>query len=409
MDRDRIARIQEALREEGLLAWLLFDFHGVNPIARSVLGMTDGPTAPKTTRRWFYLIPARGEPEKVVHRLEPHSLDHLPGAARIYLTWQDLDRSLADTVGRLVASAAGSSSGGAGIAMEYSPLARLPYVSRVDGGTIELVRATKATIVSSADLAQRFGGVLPPEAREDHRRTGILVHGIIQSALERARESVRSGGRLTEVALQRWILERLAGVGLVSSDPPTVAVNAHSGDPHFTPAPEHDLPIGRGDFLLIDAWAKAARPGAVYADYTQVAFLGPSAPERHREVFAAVRDARDAAIDSVRGALRQGHAIRGCDVDDAARAVIRERGFAERFVHRTGHSIGTEVHANGVHLDNLETRDERRLIDGTLVSVEPGIYLDDFGVRSEVNLLIDGGEAAVTTEPIQRELPALLP
>jgi Xaa-Pro aminopeptidase len=408
MDPDRIARIQEAVREEGLLGWLLFDFHGVNPIARSVLDMAEGPTAPKTTRRWFYLVPARGEPEKVVHRLEPRSLDHLPGAARIYLTWQELDRALADVIARLLASVAGSGAA-AGIAMEYSPLARLPYVSRVDAGTVEQVRATGVEVVSSAGLAQRFGGALPPDAREDHRRTGTTLHGIIQSALESAKESARSGARLTEVSLQRWIQEQFAAAGLISSDPPTVAVNAHSGDPHFTPAPDHDAPIGRGDFLLIDAWAKCARPGAVYADYTQVAFLGPSAPERHREVFAAVRDARDAAIASVRDALREGRPIRGCDVDDAARAVVRERGFGERFVHRTGHSIGTEVHANGVHLDNLETRDERRLIEGTLVSVEPGIYLDDFGVRSEVNLLIDGGEAIVTTQPIQRELPALLP
>ncbi|TMQ63169.1 MAG: M24 family metallopeptidase [Candidatus Eisenbacteria bacterium] len=408
MDRDRIARIQEALREEGLLGWLLFDFHGVNPIARSVLEMADGPTAPKTTRRWFYLVPARGEPQRVVHRLEPRSLDHLPGESRIYLTWQELDRALADVIGRLLASGS-SGPAGAKIAMEYSPLARLPYVSRVDAGTVELVRGAGAEVVSSADLAQRFGGVLPPAAREDHRRTGAILHGVIQGALERARELARSGARLTEVSLQAWIQERFAEAGLVSSDPPTVAVNAHSGDPHFTPAPDHDAPIVPGDFILIDAWAKAARAGAVYADYTQVAFLGPSAPERHREVFAAVRDARDAAIAAVGDALRAGRAIRGCDVDDAARGVIRERGFGERFVHRTGHSIGTEVHANGVHLDNLETRDERRLIEGTLVSVEPGVYLDDFGVRSEVNLLIDGGEAIVTTQPIQRELPALLP
>ena len=408
MDRDRIARIQEALREEGLLGWLLFDFHGVNPIARSVLEMADGPTAPKTTRRWFYLVPARGEPQRVVHRLEPRSLDHLPGESRIYLTWQELDRALADVIGRLLASGS-SGPAGAKIAMEYSPLARLPYVSRVDAGTVELVRGAGAEVVSSADLAQRFGGVLPPAAREDHRRTGAILHGVIQGALERARELARSGARLTEVSLQAWIQERFAEAGLVSSDPPTVAVNAHSGDPHFTPAPDHDTPIVPGDFILIDAWAKAARAGAVYADYTQVAFLGPSAPERHREVFAAVRDARDAAIAAVGDALRAGRAIRGCDVDDAARGVIRERGFGERFVHRTGHSIGTEVHANGVHLDNLETRDERRLIEGTLVSVEPGVYLDDFGVRSEVNLLIDGGEAIVTTQPIQRELPALLP
>ena len=212
MDRDRIARIQEALREEGLLGWLLFDFHGVNPIARSVLEMADGPTAPKTTRRWFYLVPARGEPQRVVHRLEPRSLDHLPGESRIYLTWQELDRALADVIGRLLASGS-SGPAGAKIAMEYSPLARLPYVSRVDAGTVELVRGAGAEVVSSADLAQRFGGVLPPAAREDHRRTGAILHGVIQGALERARELARSGARLTEVSLQAWIQERFAEAG----------------------------------------------------------------------------------------------------------------------------------------------------------------------------------------------------
>ncbi len=406
---DRIGRIQDAVREAKLAGWLLFDFHGSNPIARTVLGLVDGPEAPKTTRRWFYLVPARGVPQKIVHRLEPHALDHLPGDAHVYLTWQELERTVAKIVGGLRETAGSATGGVAAVAMEYSPLARLPYVSRVDGGTIELVKRSGVHLVSSADLAQRFGGALEPAAREDHRRTGKALMEIIQGAFVLARDAVRDGAPLTEVVLQRWALERFAAAGLVSADPPTIAVNAHSGDPHFTTTPQLDRAIGTGDFLLIDAWAKAARPGAVYADYTQVAFLGPSAPERHRVVFEAVRDARDAAIARVRDALRAGQPVRGCDVDDAAREVIRARGYADRFVHRTGHSIGEEVHSNGVHLDNLETRDERRLIEGTLVSVEPGIYLEDFGVRSEVNLLIDGGEAVVTTDPIQREILALLP
>jgi Xaa-Pro aminopeptidase len=415
---DRVERIQEALREENLAGWLLFDFHGTNPIARAVLGMAEGPAAPKTTRRWFYLVPARGTPRKIVHRLEPRSLDHLPGETHVYLTWQELERSVAEALGRLRDAAdvgtpgAGRATADAGdpaIAMEYSPLARLPYVSRVDAGTIDLVRQSGVRLVSSADLAQRFGGALEPAARADHRRTGALLMGIIQGAFRRAREAAHSRQAMTETALQKWILEQLHGAGLVASDPPTVAVDVHSGDPHFTTTVGHDLPIAKGAFLLIDAWAKANRPGAVYADYTQVAFLGTAAPERHRAVFDAVRDARDAAIERVRDGLRSGRPIRGCDVDDAARDVIRSRGHAERFVHRTGHSIGEEVHANGVHLDNLETRDERRLIEGTLVSVEPGIYLDEFGVRTEVNLLIDGGEAVVTSDPIQREILALLP
>ena len=405
----RIERIQEALREDGVAGWLLFDFHGSNPIARSVLGMAHAPNAAKTTRRWFYYVPARGEPRKLVHRIEPRALDHLPGESAVYLTWEELDRELASLVHRAV-SGHGSAGGFApAIAMEYSPEARLPYVSKVDAGTVELVRAAGAQVVTSADLAQRFDGVLDPDARRDHRRTGALLEGIITAAFERARDAARAApGSLTEVGLQRFLLERFDAAGLVSTDPPAVAVNAHSGDPHFSTSPDTDVPIRPGDFLLIDAWAKKKAPGSIYADYTHVASLSASAPERQRAVFAVVRDARDAAIERVRRELAARRTIRGCDVDDTAREVVRARGFGDRFLHRLGHSIGEEVHANGVHLDNLETRDERRLLEGTLVSVEPGIYLEEFGVRSEVNLLIDGGLAVVTPESVQRELPALL-
>jgi len=398
---DRVRRIQEALREDGVPAWLLFDFHGSNPISRKVVGMASGPDGPKTTRRWFYLVPAQGEPVKIVHRIEPRSLDHVPGDALVYLRWQELRDALAQAIGRVPGP-------NRAVAMEYSPDAALPYLSRVDAGTVEMVRAAGASVLSSADLAQRFDGTLSPEAREDHRGTGLVLNGIMAAAFARVRDRVRAGAPLTEVSLQAWILERFQADGLVADDPPAVAVNDHAGDPHFTTRAEHDRPLKRGDLLMIDAWGKRTAPGAVYADYTQVAMIDSSIPSKQAEVFAAVRDARDAAIDAVRRALRAGQAIRGCDVDDATRGVIQARGYGDRFLHRTGHSIGEEVHANGVHLDNLETRDERRLIDGTLVSVEPGIYLPEFGIRSEVNLLIDKGEAVVTAEPFQRELPALL-
>jgi len=398
---DRVRRIQEALREDGVPAWLLFDFHGSNPISRKVVGMASGPDGPKTTRRWFYLVPAQGEPVKIVHRIEPRSLDHVPGDALVYLRWQELRDALAQAIGRVPGP-------NRAVAMEYSPDAALPYLSRVDAGTVEMVRAAGASVLSSADLAQRFDGTLSPEAREDHRRTGLVLNGIMAAAFARVRDRVRAGAPLTEVSLQAWILERFQADGLVADDPPAVAVNDHAGDPHFTTRAEHDRPLKRGDLLMIDAWGKRTAPGAVYADYTQVAMIDSSIPSKQAEVFAAVRDARDAAIDAVRRALRAGQAIRGCDVDDATRGVIQARGYGDRFLHRTGHSIGEEVHANGVHLDNLETRDERRLIDGTLVSVEPGIYLPEFGIRSEVNLLIDKGAAIVTAEPFQRELPALL-
>ena len=405
---DRVERIQEALREDGLAGWLLFDFHGSNPIARSVLGLASAPNAAKTTRRWFYFVPARGAPRKLVHRIEPRVLDHLPGESSVYLAWEELDRELADLVRHAVSGHATAGGFAPAIAMEYSPEARLPYVSKVDAGTVELVRGAGAQVVTSADLAQRFDGVLDPEARRDHLRTGALLDGIIRAAFDRARDAARSpAGSLTEVGLQRFLLERFDAEGLVSSDPPTVAVNAHSGDPHFTTAAGTDVPIRTGDFLLIDAWAKRNTPGAIYADYTQVASVSAAAPDRQRAVFEVVRDARDAAIDRVRRALAASTTIRGCDVDDAARDVVRARGYGERFLHRLGHSIGEEVHANGVHLDNLETRDERRLLEGTLVSVEPGVYLEEFGVRTEVDLLIDGG-TAVVTGATQRELPALL-
>ncbi|HEX7077955.1 MAG TPA: M24 family metallopeptidase [Candidatus Eisenbacteria bacterium] len=413
MPSDRIARIQEALREDGLAGWLLFDFHGSNPIARSVLGMAAAPNAAKTTRRWFYLVPARGEPWKIVQRIEPRVLDHLPGSPRTYTTWQDLDAALAALVHDVVATHGTTGGWAPALAMEYSPSARLPYVSKVDAGTVELVRAAGAQVVSSADLAQRFDGVLAPDARRDHVATGRVLHGILAAAFARTRDLVLAAKRSrapepTEVSLQRFLLEAFDAEGLVSSDPPAVAVNEHSGDPHFSTDPGDDRPIREGDLLLVDAWAKRNAKGAIYADYTQVAHVGASVPDRRREVFEAARDARDAAVRLVRGAFEARRPVRGCDVDDAARAVIQGRGYGERFVHRLGHSIGEEVHANGVHLDNLETCDERRLLDGTLVSVEPGVYLEEFGVRTEVNLLIDGGEVVVTTEPIQRELPALL-
>lgn len=403
----RVAAIQAALVEEGFDAWLLYDFHGSNPISPAALGFDRLPLRGKTSRRWFYLIPARGTPRRIVHRIEPRALDPFPGETTVYLAWDELDRAIAEAVAEAAASA-GSAPGVPSIAMEVSPRARLPYVSRVDAGTVELVRAAGAEVVSSANLAQRFGGVLAPAARRDHIATGRTLQGIFEGAFAQVREAVRRGAPLTETSLQRWILERFDAEGMTATDPPTVAVNAHAGDPHFTTSPATDVPIRDGDFLLVDAWCRAKRPGAIYADYTQVAFVGAAVPDRHREIFDIVRDARDAAVAFVERGLANGTPLRGCDVDDAARAVIRARGYADRFLHRTGHSIGEEVHANGVHLDNLETHDDRRLLDGTLVSIEPGVYLEDFGVRTEVNLLIDGGRAIVTTEPIQRVLPALL-
>ncbi len=304
--------MQAAIAEQGLSGWLLYDFHGSNPVARGVLGFQALDPPPKTTRRWFYWVPAAGEPVKLVHRLEPHALDHLPGRTSVYLTWEELERDLNGLVGAAKR-----------IAMEVSPRARLPYVSRVDGGTLELVRAAGVEVVTSADLAQRFEGTLDAEARVIHRTTGTLLHGIMGGAFDWAREGARRGTPRTEMEVQRWILERFDEAELHASDPPTVALNEHSADAHFSNTPALDRPIRAGDFLLIDAWAKRKGPGTVYADYTQVAFLGGPAPDAHRAAFDAVREARDKAIAYVREELRSGS---GSGRADGATASSTGRG-----------------------------------------------------------------------------------
>ncbi len=383
MDLDRI---QEALRREKLDGWLFFDHHERDPLAYAVLGFR--PTR-HVTRRWYYLVPAHGEPRGLVHRVEAHVLDTLPGDKLTYSSWQEQHAQLATLL-----------SGAKRIAMQYSPRCAVPYVAMVDAGTVELIRELGPEVASSAELVQEFQACLSEAQFESHKQAGVLVDRIRAGAFRFIAERLPHG--IDELAVKLWVREQFAAAGLITDSGPIVGVNAHAGDPHYEPLPETTVAIHPGDLVLLDMWARFDQPGAAYYDITWTGVCG-TPPDRIRNVFEIVRDARDAAVAKVADAVAAGRDIRGFEVDDAARALITERGFGDRFVHRTGHSIGEEVHGTGANMDNLETHDDRRILPGALFSVEPGIYLDDFGIRSEVNVFVQPGRAVVTGE-IQRTL-----
>lgn len=379
----KVAEIQEQLREANLDGWLFFDHHLRDPLAYRILGLT----RTHVTRRWYYFIPARGEARGLVHRIESHTLDEAPGEKYSYSTWQEQ----ANGIQRLLGPARR-------IAMQYSPHCAIPYISLVDGGTIELVRAAGAEIVSSAELVQYFEARLDAVGRESHFEAGRRVDPIRKQAFELIREKVRSGQATSEMEIHDFIRKRFKEEGLVTDSGPIVGVNAHSGDPHYEPTAELSLPIRKGDFVLLDMWAKLDQAASVFYDITWTGFCGPEPPEKIREVFEIVRQARNAAIFAVQSAVNARKPIRGFEVDDAARHYIAECGYAERFVHRTGHSIGQEIHGAGANMDNFETHDDRRIVPGLCFSIEPGIYLEEFGVRSEIDMFVDETSASVTGE-----------
>lgn len=388
MQRQRLQDIQEALTREGVDGWLFCDFRGSDPLASRILGLDPGQIS---TRRWYYYIPAHGAPAGIVSSVEPRRLDVLPGEKRVFLSWQQLHAALADTL-----------RGVRTLAMQYSPGNAIPYVSRVDAGTVELVRQLGIEVVSSADLVQRFEAVWSAEQWQSHLRAATGVRETVDETFA----YIRQHTPVSEYDAQQFILRQFAARGLVTNHPPIVAINAHSADPHFEPTPDSGL-IRPGDFVLIDLWAK--EPEGVYADYTWTGFMGGTVPERYQEIFALVRLARDAAIAFIQERVRREQAFFGYEVDAAARKVIVDAGYGEYFVHRTGHSIGEEVHGNGANMDGLETRDERRVLPGSCFSIEPGIYLaGEFGVRSEVNVYLTEREAIVTGTPMQTELVRIL-
>ncbi|HNU82302.1 MAG TPA: Xaa-Pro peptidase family protein [Thermoanaerobaculia bacterium] len=388
----QIARIQEELRAAGIDGWLLYDFHNRDAIAYHVLGMDYGKF---TSRRWFYWIPADGEPLKLAHKVEPTKLDKLPGEKRLYLSWRELHAGLKELLGPART-----------VAMQYSPLANIPYVSTIDGGTVDLIRSLGYEVVSSAGLVQTFQAVLDEAAYHSHLAAGERVQRIKDEAFALVGERLRAGATLTQYDLQQFIVRRFGEEGMTCmGEYPIVGTNEQPADPHFEPTPANARPIRQGDTLLIDLWAKLDEPGAIFYDITWCGFVGSAPPPKYVEIFHVVRDARDAALAFIRDRYAKGEKLCGWEVDDACRSVVEKAGYGPYFLHRTGHSIGEKVHGNGVNIDNLETRDERELVPGICFSIEPGIYLEgEMAVRSEINVFITPAGKVEVAGAIQREL-----
>ena len=384
--------IQSALCEAKLDGWLFYDHHRRDAIAYRVLGIN--PVM--CTRRWYYLIPKAGEPGRLVHRIEAHNLDGLPGTVERYSSWREQREGLS----RLL-------HGKARVAMQYSALNNSPYVGLVDAGTVELVKSCGVEVVSSADLVQQFESCWSEEQWQSHQAAGEVVHKAVRTAFAAIRDAVRDGKEISEYDVQQEMVRVFEANGIIADEPPCVAVNANSANPHYSPSREASLPIHAADFVLLDVWGKQNKPGAVYFDITWTGYVGEKVPEQYTKIFDVVRAARDAAISLVQVSLQAGRTLHGYEVDDVARDVIKLSGYGPFFVHRTGHSIGEDVHGNGANMDNFETHDERRIIPRTCFSIEPGIYLHDFGVRSEVNVFTGAREACVTGE-IQTEIVPIL-
>jgi Xaa-Pro aminopeptidase len=388
-----VTAIQQALRTEQLDGWLLYDFHGSNPIASHLAGLDRG--GHMTTRRWYYLIPAHGAPRGLVHAIERHNLDPLPGAKTTYARREELETGLDQLL-----------SGVSRVAMEYSPDCAIPYLSRVDAGTAETVRRRGVEIVSSGDLVQRFEAVWTPEQLATHRSASAALYRIKDRAFDAAAKALRDGVTLTEYALQQSMAGWFVEEQLISDSDPVVAVGPNAGNPHYLPGADHSAAITTDTVLLLDLWGKHRNAGAVFADITWVGYTGPEPPEPVTRAFAAIVRARDAAVQLVEESAATGGELRGWEVDRAARALLEAAGYSREILHRTGHSLGESVHGNGVHLDDYETHDERRILPGTGFTVEPGLYFDTFGVRTEVNVF-RGDRSATVTGPRQMEIVKL--
>ena len=381
--------IQQALRESAIDGWLFFDHHRRDPLAYRILQIPEHVTP---TRRWYYFMPANGEPRKLVHRIESGALDSLPGQKRCYSHWRDQQDGLRDLV-----------KGSSRVAMQYSPDCAIPYIALVDAGTVELVRQLGVDVVSSADLVQQFEARWTNEQLNLHIEAGKRVDQARREAFQLIAERLDSAEPLTEFEVQQFIGARFTASGLTADHDPHVCVNANASDPHYSPSRERSSPIRAGDLVLIDMWAKLSQPNAVYYDITWAGYCGQTVPDEIQNVFQIAKGARKQASDFVIQKASAGEAFAGYEVDDVARRHIDERGFGEFFFHRTGHSIGTEVHGNGANMDNFESHDVRRVIAGTCFSIEPGIYLPHFGIRSEVNVYVGERFAQVTGEQ-QEEL-----
>jgi len=387
-----IEGMQKDLRSAKLDGWLFYDFRGRDPIAHRILDLPPG----MRTRRWFYFVPAKGSPKKLVHKIESASLAAVPGETLYYAGQKELRANLKKMFG-----------GAKKVAMQYSPKNAIPYVAMVDAGTVELVRSLGVKVVTSADLVQKYEACWSREQLESHLAAGRAIDQIVRDSFQLAAKSVKDKKPITEYDLQQWMLQRFEEAGITTEEGPDIAVNANASDPHYGPTREKAATIREGDLLLLDVWGKQKTPNSVYYDITWMGYLGSTVPEKYVKIFNVLRDARDRAVELILSSVKAGKPLQGWQVDKAARSVVEKAGYGKYFFHRTGHNIGTTVHGNGVNMDGLETQDERHLIPRTCNSVEPGIYLPEFGMRTEVDVYVDEKEARVTG-PVQTGILPLL-
>jgi Xaa-Pro dipeptidase len=387
-----INELQKDLRAAKIDGWLFYDFRGRDPIAQRILDLPPG----MRTRRWYYFVPAKGTPKKLVHKIEAGSLSAVPGDTLYYAGQKELRDNLKKALGKSKK-----------VAMQYSPKNAIPYVAMVDAGTVELVRSLGRKVVTSGDLVQKYEACWTNAQLESHTAAGRAIDRIVCEAFEHAANAVKQKQPLTEYDLQQLMLRKFDEAGIVTEEGPDVAVNQNASDPHYGPSKGKSSPIREGDLLLLDVWGKQKSPDSVYYDVTWMGYLGSAVPEKYAKVFRVLCEARDRAIELIRSSVKAGKPLQGWQVDKAARAVVEKAGYGKYFFHRTGHNIGTSVHGNGVNMDGLETQDERHLIPHTCNSVEPGIYLPEFGMRTEVDVYVDDTEARVTGA-VQTEILPLL-
>jgi Xaa-Pro dipeptidase len=389
-----IGAVQKALQTDGLDAWLLYDFQGSNPVSYRLAGM--GGAGHLATRRWFYLVPQSGEPQALVHAIERYNLDHLPGTKTVYAGRAQLQAGLAKLLGGLKR-----------VAMEYSPNCAIPYVSRVDAGTIELVRSLGVDVVSSGDLIQQFEARWNDAAIATHRAASERLYRIKDQAFEEVARRLKDGIATTEYDIQQKMVGWFKDEGLVAESAPCVSAQENAGNPHYLATAATHRVIRKDELVLLDLWGKLETPESVYADITWIGFTGADVPERMSKAFGAICAARDAAVTTVQDAARAGREVRGFEADKAARQVLIDAGYEAAILHRTGHSLGENVHGNGAHLDDYETHDERRLLPGSGFTIEPGLYFKDFGVRTEINMVWAANGPEVTG-PRQKAILSLV-
>lgn len=395
----RIKEIQNALQAEKLDGWLFYDFRGSDILSRRILKL---PNNASGSRRWYYYVPASGEPTKIVHAIEPEKLDALPGKKLIYREWQLISESL-----RKAFFGQKKSKNALRVAMQYSPNNDIPYISRVDAGTVELVRSLGVKVETSADLVQQFEAIWTDEQFAMHKEAAEKLQKIVIEAFGEIKRRINENIPTTEIDVQQFMIKRFSEEGMQPS-PMIVAVNANAASPHYFPTKERNSPIKRGDLVLIDSVTKLQKPKAPAVDLTWVGYVGETVPDEYVKIWRIVREAQEAAYNFVKTSFKNGITITGAQVDDVSRSIIKKAGFADQFLHRTGHSIGEEGHGNGANIDNLETRDSRRLIPRTAFSIEPGIYLEGkFGIRSEIDVYLTETDAIITA-PHQTEIIAIM-